>query len=151
MRKILCVFGILVLVPITVMAQEQNYRGQGYVFAAPGAVISGGSAATIHFGGGGEFNIYKGLGFGSEIGYLSTFRDISSGVGVFSATEGTVGTEVYGVSRFFREFCWLGRGIPRHQLESVLLLRMRTRSTEPIGFQECLAPTRAMYPRQVLP
>jgi hypothetical protein len=75
----------LLLVPVIGFGQEKEAAGQGYLYVAPGAgVSSGGSAGTLHFGGGGEFNIYKGVGVGGEIGYLSPIRSMGSGVGVFS-------------------------------------------------------------------
>lgn len=63
-----------------------NHRGYGYVFIAPGGIVSpDGSAATLHFGGGGEGLIKGGFGVGGEIGGLTYVRSFSSAIGVFSA------------------------------------------------------------------
>ena len=65
--------------------EGKEHRGQGYVFFAPGAIVGDGySAATAHFGGGGEGFIYKGLGLGAEAGYLTPWQDFESGVGMAS-------------------------------------------------------------------
>jgi len=82
--KVIVVLVLIILsvgLPDTVMAQS---RGLGYVFTAPGAVDKG-SGSTLHFGGGGEARIYKGLGAGAEIGFLGPARDMGEGFGVFSA------------------------------------------------------------------
>ncbi len=64
---------------------EKEHHGQGYLFYAPGGVFEGGRhAGTTHLGGGGEGLIYKGVGIGAEIGYLSQSRAFLEGVGVFS-------------------------------------------------------------------
>ena len=61
-------------------------RGYGYVFAAPGVAASEfGSAATMHFGVGGEGLIKGGFGVGGEIGGMAPVESFSSGFGVFSA------------------------------------------------------------------
>ena len=38
----------------------------------------------LHFGGGGEAYVYKGLGFGAEIGYLSPIKALDQGLGCLS-------------------------------------------------------------------
>jgi len=75
-------FPALMLIILTISATAQN-RGQGYIFAAPGAVERGG-AATLHFGGGGEGLFYRGLGAGAEIGFMGPARNLGEGFGVFS-------------------------------------------------------------------
>jgi hypothetical protein len=89
MKNLLVIFYVLLLVPVIAFGQEQKQEqesaGQGYLFAAPGGILSnGGITGTLHFGGGGEFNIYKGLGIGAEIGYLSPTRAMGCGIGVLS-------------------------------------------------------------------
>ena len=88
MKSLLSVFIVLLLIPAAVPAQEerrsQESDGQGYAFFAPGAVGFNGTG-TYHFGTGGEFNIYRGLGMGVEIGYLTPMKNMGSGIGVFSA------------------------------------------------------------------
>jgi hypothetical protein len=70
-------------------AQEESsrrYRGQGYVFIAPGTYIGNAdSITTIHFGGGGEGLLYKGLGLGAEIGGITALQESSAGLWLFSA------------------------------------------------------------------
>ncbi len=56
--------------------------GQGYVFAGFGAVNV--EESMVHFGAGGEVNLYKGLGLGVEIGYLSPIHYPGDGIGVLS-------------------------------------------------------------------
>ncbi len=65
---------------------EKEHRGEGYLFFAPGGLFSQGHpVGTAHFGGGGEFMLFKGLGAGAEIGYLTPWEDFSAGIGVLSA------------------------------------------------------------------
>jgi hypothetical protein len=68
----------------TTEAQEKprSEAGQGYVFAGFGAVNS--EASTLHFGGGAEANLFKGLGLGVEVGYLGPWQCLGEGIGVFS-------------------------------------------------------------------
>src|SRR3989442_13643038 len=86
MRKVLSIIWFLLLVPSVALAQDKTEsRGHGYVFAAPGGTAPSGPA-TLHFGGGGEGFVYKGLAVGRELGYLAAARDLGTlGVGVFSA------------------------------------------------------------------
>src|SRR5690242_12626041 len=58
-------------------------RGYGYVFGAPGGTAPD-RAATVHFGAGGERLIYKGIGAGADIGYLTPTRDWGAVLGVLS-------------------------------------------------------------------
>jgi len=72
------------LVPILGLAQaaqnaDHQPRGDGYFFISVVGVgsgsyngeygISSGSAFVVHVGGGGEVNLYHGLGLGGELGY----------------------------------------------------------------------------------
>jgi hypothetical protein len=60
--------------------------GQGYVFFAPGGIVGdGNSISTFHVGGGGEGLLYKGFGIGGEIGYLTPWQYVGSGIGIASA------------------------------------------------------------------
>lgn len=52
--------------------------GQGYLFFGPG------SYTAMHFGGGGEGLVYKGLGVGGEIGYVFPREAFVYGVGLLS-------------------------------------------------------------------
>ena len=62
-----------------------GHAARGYAFFSPGALVYSGSIATMHFGAGAEALVYKGLGLGAEIGYLTPWRDISAGIGILSA------------------------------------------------------------------
>jgi hypothetical protein len=69
----------------SLVGQEGEHHGQGYVFFAPGAIRGyGTSAGTFHFGGGAEGFVYKGLAAGSEIGYLAPWRAGRDGIGLLS-------------------------------------------------------------------
>jgi hypothetical protein len=62
-------------------AQHSN----GYVFIAPGAVTGGGeSMSTLHFGGGGEAILGKGIGFAAEIGAIGPTRALGESIGAAS-------------------------------------------------------------------
>jgi hypothetical protein len=66
--------------------EGEEHRGQGYAFYAPGALGADGHyLATAHIGGGGEVLLYRGLGVGGEIGYLTPQRDFAAGIGMLSA------------------------------------------------------------------
>jgi hypothetical protein len=88
MKNLFSLFCILSLLPVLGMGQGETREAasHGYAYVSPGAIVSGGGAAsTIQFGGGGEFNLYKGLGIGLDLGYMNPIEAMSSGVGVFSA------------------------------------------------------------------
>jgi len=72
------------LAPSLATAQEpaNKDKGQGYAFVGFGAVNA--DTGTLHFGGGVEANIYKGLGFGLEVGYLGPTQGLSEGIGLLS-------------------------------------------------------------------
>lgn len=83
MLKLIGKLFFLVAIPVLVSAQS---KGQGYFFVAPGGISgSGRTVSSLHFGGGGEGLLYKGLGVGGEIGYLGLARSLGDGFGVFSA------------------------------------------------------------------
>src|SRR5438093_4905784 len=87
MRYLTLAFCIATIGPRFALGGEPAKRssGQGYVFAAPGAVVDpGGALAMIHFGGGAEGNVYKGLGVGAELGFLGPMEYLREGVGLFS-------------------------------------------------------------------
>ena len=87
-RRLMMVVSILLGVQVVVMGQTSNEpRGWGYGFGAAGGT-SGGSEATLHVGGGGEGLVYKGLGLGAEIGYLSPFQQFGDGIGILSTNVG---------------------------------------------------------------
>ncbi len=77
--------GILLLLVSTAAAAQVPKRksaGQGYVFVGTGAANT--EEGLLHFGGGGELNLYKGFGMGVELGYLSPMQSLGDGIGVFS-------------------------------------------------------------------
>ncbi len=78
---------ILILIPAAARAQSsEGTKAQASVFCAPGALTGGGATtSTVHFGGGGEALVYKGLGVGAEIGYLTPWDSFGDGIGIFSA------------------------------------------------------------------
>ena len=83
MKNILLAAGFLFLGSISGFAQSSDEpKGQGYAFFAPGVATNGGPA-LMHVGGGGEALI-KRVGVGGEIGYLTPWRSMSSGLGVGS-------------------------------------------------------------------
>ncbi len=87
MKKILIVIWILVILPALAASQEKIRRtsARGYAFISPGVAIGGGSTTGfLHFGGGVEARLYKGLGIGGELGYLAPFQYTSMGVGLLS-------------------------------------------------------------------
>lgn len=86
MYRLIPAFMLLAALPTLLAAQtppssNQERRGHGYVFGAPG-VISEGGAAALHIGGGGERLLYKGFGLGFEIGALAPLRDLGVGESV---------------------------------------------------------------------
>lgn len=86
MQRIMLMICLLGLISGAAIAQTaKEHRGQGYGFIAPGVVSDEGSAATLHFGVGGEGLVYKGLGVGGEVGYLHPARGFSEGFGIASA------------------------------------------------------------------
>ncbi len=73
---------LLVLAAAGAAAESSN----AYVFAAPGGVTSyGHTSMTLHFGGGVDAILYKGLGINAEIGALGPREALGESVGVFSA------------------------------------------------------------------
>lgn len=84
MRRLVMVVSFLVLGQAAAFGQTaSDARGWGYGFGGVGGA-SGGSAATLHVGGGGEGLVYKGLGMGAEVGYLSAFENLGDGLGILS-------------------------------------------------------------------
>jgi hypothetical protein len=84
MKELIATAALLFMVPSLASAQnpDRRYRGQGYLFFAPGAT----SPATVHIGGGGEGFVYRGLGLGAEVGYGGEWGSFgSNGVGIGSA------------------------------------------------------------------
>lgn len=90
MRKLALFLCLAILVPVVAWGQDapSDSRGQGYVFVAPGAAttFSCGSCTygMLHFGGGGEALLYKGLGIGAELGYVAPMEGMSDGIGLLS-------------------------------------------------------------------
>ncbi|MGH9391681.1 MAG: hypothetical protein ACRD1Z_18935 [Vicinamibacteria bacterium] len=58
---------LLLSVPALSTAQiDEDLRQQGYLFAAPGAFVAEGIAATLEVGGGMQWLVYRGLGLGFD-------------------------------------------------------------------------------------
>ncbi len=69
----------------TLSEAANEHNGQAFVFFAPGAEKTGSySVGSAHFGGGAEGFLYRGLGVGAEVGYLTLWRDFSMGIGMLS-------------------------------------------------------------------
>lgn len=83
----LTVLVLALMAPQLVSAQgEGTHSGQGYVFFAPGAIVSNGtSTGTFEIGGGAEGFLYRGLAVGAELGYLAPWRARGDGIGLLSA------------------------------------------------------------------
>jgi len=88
MRRLCLVLLVIAIVPAFALAQEakREHKGQGYVFVAPGgtAGCGGSTVALLHFGGGGEALLYKGLGVGAELGFLAPMQYLGDGIGILS-------------------------------------------------------------------
>ncbi len=84
MRRIVLGTMFLLAVPAVAPAQDAQKKntGQGYVFVGAGAANI--EEGALHFGGGGELNLYKGLGLGVELGYLNPMQSLGDGIGIFS-------------------------------------------------------------------
>jgi len=78
MRRAMTTLLVLMLIPMAAHAQRSE-RGsaQGSIFFGPGGVSGGATTATVHFGGDAEVLVYKGLGAGAEIGYLTPWQSFS--------------------------------------------------------------------------
>ncbi len=90
MKKHFVLLAVLIFLSVSVMAQD-DYKGQGYLFVAPGTAVygsGGGSYGILHFGGGGEGFLYKGLAAGAEIGYVGPTQSYGDGVGLLSVNGG---------------------------------------------------------------
>lgn len=84
MQRVVMVASFFVLVQAAAFGQTSSEpRGWGYGFGGVGGT-SEGSVVTLHVGGGGEGLVYKGLGLGAEVGYLSPFEDLGDGIGILS-------------------------------------------------------------------
>ena len=81
MKKYLLISLLIFFVPAFALGQDQNTTKQGYAFIGLGDSFG---AAAIHFGGGGEFDLYKGFGLGLDFGYMAPTRGLSAGVGIIS-------------------------------------------------------------------
>jgi hypothetical protein len=85
MRKIILGVLFLIIASGVALAQSSNQRrAWGYVFAGAGGATGSGSEGLFTVGAGGEGLVYKGLGFGAEVGYLAPFRGAGNGFGILS-------------------------------------------------------------------
>lgn len=86
MRRIILGFMFLILIQGAALAQSSSdHRGWGYAVGGVGGISgNGASVATFQVAGGGEALIYKGFGFGAEVGYLAPFEASGDGFGILS-------------------------------------------------------------------
>jgi len=86
MNRLTLIACSLVLLPVGMMAQEsQAPRATANAFfGVGGAFAEGERAGVLHFGGGGEGRIYKGLSAGAELGYLHPTKSFKDGFGLLS-------------------------------------------------------------------
>jgi len=87
MRRLPIVLCSLILLSTSALGEEADNRQSSRIYGvvAPGAVIAeGDSTGLLNFGAGGEWSFYKGIGLGTEIGYLAPYDYFGSGVGLFS-------------------------------------------------------------------
>jgi len=83
MRFVIVLSITLVLTILVAPATAQS--SHGYAFFAPGASsCSGCNNMMLHFGGGAEGIIGKGIGVGAELGFLAPRQNVGEGLGVFS-------------------------------------------------------------------
>ena len=85
MRRLTVALAVVALFNSSLSAQVPYPKGSGHVFIAPGATSGDGVTATLHFGGGGDVLVYKGLAAGAELGYLAPVQSLGDGFGIFSA------------------------------------------------------------------
>ena len=81
MKSFLVVSFLVFLMPAFALGQDQNNAAQGYAFVGLGDSFG---TTALHFGGGGEFDLYKGLGFSLDLGYMAPSRGLQEGIGIFS-------------------------------------------------------------------
>lgn len=87
MKKLLTGICIMVMLPALATGQESDHKtaARAYGFVSPGIAVGDGLATGfLHFGGGAEVRLIKGVGIGAELGYLAPFRYLSQGVGMLS-------------------------------------------------------------------
>lgn len=84
MKRLIFSLFIMTFLSTVSLAQASDKRAWGYGFAGVGGA-SDGEGAFVHFGGGGEGLLHKGLGLGAELGYFAPAGDgIDNGVGILS-------------------------------------------------------------------
>ena len=85
MQRVLAMSAAILMLTTPAVAQEatEGVLTVGTVFFGPGGFTDG--TATIHLGGGGEFIWPNGLGVGTDVGYISSARAFTQGVGLFAA------------------------------------------------------------------
>jgi hypothetical protein len=81
MKSFLVVSFLVFLMPAFALGQDQNNAAQGYAFVGLGDSFG---TTALHFGGGGEFDLYKGLGLSLDLGYMAPSRGLQEGIGIFS-------------------------------------------------------------------
>lgn len=85
MRKFFVIILLMISIPAAAYGQSRDERrGWGYGFAGVGGGTEFNTGARFTAGGGGEVLLYRGLGLGGEIGYLSAPERVSDGIGIGS-------------------------------------------------------------------
>lgn len=80
-----CGLLLFLLLSMVSLAAAQEHNAEGYLFVAPGVITSpGNSSASVHFGGGGEGFLRKGIAAGAELGYMAPWSDFDGGLGILS-------------------------------------------------------------------
>jgi Outer membrane protein beta-barrel domain len=83
---LMLVCAALLFTVVTGAASAQTPSGKrvrGYGFVAPGGTAGDGSAFTVHYGGGVEGLVFRGLGVGAELGNVTAVGK-DSNLGIFS-------------------------------------------------------------------
>ena len=108
----------LAIIPGIVDGQsDSKRRAWGYGFLAPGGSAGDGSAFTIHYGGGADVLLYKGVGLGAElgnvhaIGYGNTGIVSANGSYTFRRKEAMAPFVTGGLSRKFADDLHSANGV----------------------------------------
>jgi hypothetical protein len=83
---IMAVLALLVADAAHAQTEVAKKSGDGYFFAAPGVVTCCGGEGVVQVGGGGEAELYKGLGLNADLGYLFPMESV--GAGIFTVSIG---------------------------------------------------------------
>src|SRR5262245_16218455 len=85
LRIMLTIISLALISTFAAAQTPDGHRAQGYVFGGAGGIAPDGVGSTLQFGVGGEGLIYKGLGAGGELSYLTPSSKLGDGFGILSA------------------------------------------------------------------